>query len=724
VRVTVNNSGASTVVLGTTTQRWSYDGLDRVTSTADDNGPNEDVHCTYLYDSLSRQIRESQRVGAGTLLSVDCEWQGENRRVTLTYPDGRQILRSYDALDRLFEVREGAGNSLIAGYEYVGPNRDALSTLGNGVVLDKRNDAGTQTTSGANRGYDSNRRHLLHEWRNGATLIAGYSNTYNGPGGIGTNRRVTETRRHLGSDTDHYTFDSAYRMLTFLRNADQVGVGGALTTCSLDGADKLTAFVEEGPLNRLPVVDGSPPDAGINQYSSFDGSMRTYDANGSTEQEDISVLSLPDGDFTYRYDFLDRLVEVRDTSASQVVNRYAYDAAGRRVVLDDQVGTSFERYIYDGWQVLEERDAGDALQRQYVEGRGLDEHVQVKLSAEPFEPAYYYHANSQGSVGALTNEAGDVVEYYTYRLFGDVEYLDATATPMSSSTIDNRYLFHGRRREPNTALYYYRNRYYHALTGEFLTQDPLGNWQHGQGNGYSAFGCDAWNRFDPLGLDDVRTDYLREGEVLPKGRKRATYVDEDFWGNDLGAWHLGDYDEKTGRVTLTPYLQERLGIKTLLLSELQAYDSEDTFEEFVQTLYEATLWRRHDKDTFVDADAVVREQFLSMLVNNWTPGEHNWPFMLGFDSCFYGELGGRTFRFRGREMLGGELNNYFVGALFAKQGRSIWEALGILGAWNNLQGDAVTLNMFFAFLHGYKDYLEHEEARKAAEAEAKKTGCD
>ena len=119
---------------------------------------------------------------------------------------------------------------LIARFEYVGPERDVRTTYGNGAVLDKRNFAGTQTTSGPGAGYDANRRHVRHEWQtSGGAQITAYVNTYTGPGGIGTNRRSSETREHLFGHTDTYGFDSAYRMLSFLRNdavASARGPGG------------------------------------------------------------------------------------------------------------------------------------------------------------------------------------------------------------------------------------------------------------------------------------------------------------------------------------------------------------------------------------------------------------------------------------------------------------------------------------------------------------------
>jgi RHS repeat-associated protein len=62
---------------------------------------------------------------------------------------------------------------------------------------------------------------------------------------------------------------------------------------------------------------------------------------------------------------------------------------------------------------------------------------------------------------------------------------------------------------PETGLYHFRNRDYDCKTDEFVVVDPSGLWQHGQGNGYSAFTSDAWNRLDPHGLSDY-TDCVDE----------------------------------------------------------------------------------------------------------------------------------------------------------------------------------------------------------------------
>ena len=50
--------------VGTTKQTWKYDGLSRLGECTDDNEPvptNDDLLCTYFYDSLSRKIEELRK---------------------------------------------------------------------------------------------------------------------------------------------------------------------------------------------------------------------------------------------------------------------------------------------------------------------------------------------------------------------------------------------------------------------------------------------------------------------------------------------------------------------------------------------------------------------------------------------------------------------------------------------------------------------------------------
>ena len=79
---------------------------------------------------------------------------------------------------------------------------------------------------------------------------------------------------------------------------------------------------------------------------------------------------------------------------------------------------------------------------------------------------YYYHADGLGSIIAITNSAGQVVQRYEYNSFGEITYqLDPNFV--------QPYTYTGREYDNESGLYYYRNRYYDSRIGRFLTTDPL-----------------------------------------------------------------------------------------------------------------------------------------------------------------------------------------------------------------------------------------------------------
>ena len=147
------------------------------------------------------------------------------------------------------------------------------------------------------------------------------------------------------------------------------------------------------------------------------------------------------------------------------------------------------KYCYDGAQVIAEYEGG-TLVRKFVYGPGIDEPIAMIAVDGETETWYYYHFDGLGSVAALSDEDGDVVESYSYDVFGE---------PSASSSIGNPYMFTGRRWDEETGLYYYRARMYSAVLGRFLQPDPIG--YAGGLNLHAYCGNNPVNWIDPWGLD-------------------------------------------------------------------------------------------------------------------------------------------------------------------------------------------------------------------------------
>ena len=82
-------------------------------------------------------------------------------------------------------------------------------------------------------------------------------------------------------------------------------------------------------------------------------------------------------------------------------------------------------FYYDGWRAIDERDGTNALIQQYVFGIGLDELLVMDRNLDggatatgPGDQRLFYNQNTLGSVFALTNVVGVIVEGYLYDAYG------------------------------------------------------------------------------------------------------------------------------------------------------------------------------------------------------------------------------------------------------------------------------------------------------------------
>ncbi len=267
-----------------------------------------------------------------------------------------------------------------------------------------------------------------------------------------------------------------------------------------------TQFLPREQRINVPVATSGGGSASGSVYVPKTPENFTYDTDGN---------QTVDGRWNYTWDAEYRLIRMVANTAVRPQQRidYGYDAKGRRVskkVWSNTAGTgspaTYNRFIYDGWNLLAELDGNNtnAIVRSYIWGSDLSGSMQgaggvggLLMINDPTTVATHFVAHDgNGNVAAtVSGSAGTTTATYEYGPFGEVI--------RSSGTISktNPYRFSTKYQDNETDLLYYGYRYYNQSTGRWLSRDPA--QEAGGFNLYAMLDNDALDFVDLVGLAPV-----------------------------------------------------------------------------------------------------------------------------------------------------------------------------------------------------------------------------
>lgn len=133
-----------------------------------------------------------------------------------------------------------------------------------------------------------------------------------------------------------------------------------------------------------------------------------------------------------------------------------------------------------------------------VLGRGFGAEISASVALEIADRVYVPLHDQSGSISALLDEAGTLVEYARYSAFGEQSLFDAEQQVMSESMIGNPWGYASKRMDLESGWSFFGRRYYDPKEGRWMTPDPLG-FTEGP-NLYAYVNNSPMTHFDLYGL--------------------------------------------------------------------------------------------------------------------------------------------------------------------------------------------------------------------------------
>lgn len=502
----------------------------------------------YTYDALKRRI-ETINTGGGVTGNVydengnmiklidpksnitTFEYDLDDRLVKKTFTDGKFSIFNYDNAGLLDTHTNARG--IVSNYAY-DANHNLLTksysdgTPGLTYQYDNYNRVTTrQDGMGTYQyGYDANSRltSIDGPWVDD-TLTYQYD-------ALGRKTGLTPQ----GSQSASYTYDNLNRLAniqvgtnthTYTYSGhnplvqDLTRPNGSVTSHQYDALNRLTEISNKDSLSAIinqyayvynqqdmrsseTITNGDPITSFQNQitgydYNSVNQLLSITDPSQTFNHDDDGNMTqgyTPDGYvFTATYDAENRLAAIEYTDGSAVIHKTEYAYSGDGFIAEvkkyeDGNLTDDTRFIRDGLLVIQERDIGNSVQKEYAWGLNMGGGIGGLLNLNQSGLDYAYLYDGKGNVTALIDGSESIVATYTYDTFGVLK--------AKTGTINQPFMFSTKQYDEALGTSYYGYRFYSPALGRWITRDPIG--ELGGLNLYGFVGNNPVNLIDPYGL--------------------------------------------------------------------------------------------------------------------------------------------------------------------------------------------------------------------------------
>jgi len=430
---------------------FTYDKLNRILT-----AKNEDSLLSFEYDRIGRVTKSVQN---GHVIQYAYDIANGTR--TLRYPSGSTVVENYDQRGRLTAINDSYGSE-IASYSFDSENHLVLKSISNRLI--------------SNYSYNPNGWCTNTTYQVNGEEIYNYDYVYSDEG-----HRLYKKSNHNLTSSETYSYDAKYRLVGF--NRGRMDAQGIISDPDVD-----LSYSYDGVGNRATMANNGEVLSYVsnptNGYQSLDGTFWAYDENGNL---------IDDSEYTYSYNPSNKLIKITEKSLGSAVVSYDYDALGRRWRKTEPTSTT--EYVFDGATstiIAEINGQGSASEIVH----GLAPMAIVILRTDGSE--YCYLTDISGSVLAVTDKEGNLLEQYSYNPFGELSINDAEGTSLSKSSIGNSFYYIGQTYQVHSSLYEFEARVYDPEHGRFLTFDPMG-FIDGL-NLYQYASNNPISYFDPSGL--------------------------------------------------------------------------------------------------------------------------------------------------------------------------------------------------------------------------------